>query len=388
VQGLRGLLLSTTARATHFAFIDALRGFAVLAVLLVHTGQNVAGLPAAVSTVTEMGAFGVHLFFVASAFTLFLSLTHRTRAEARPTLNYFLRRVFRIAPLFWLAIPFYLWWYGRGPQYWAPHGLRWTTVLATFCFAHGWHPTTINSVVPGGWSIAVEMSFYLLVPILFRWLTDLRRCVWFFAACVAGQWAVNVATQPLFLGMLADDEKYLAALMHTLWLPTQLPVFAAGFVLYFAVAPTLARRWGGADFAAPSADLSAGLGMLLAAAALAQIFVAPPSTFAGTVFAVLAGALALRPSRLFVNAATRYLGDISYSGYLVHFAVLDTAERVLRHFTPLARHPLSHLAVLYAGVVAGTVVVATITHRLVERPGRDAGRRLIAGLEQRVRVSA
>jgi peptidoglycan/LPS O-acetylase OafA/YrhL len=355
----------------------------VLGVMLVHTGQTVAGLPAPAAAITDAGAYGVHLFFVASAFTLFSSLQQRSRSERRPTLNFFLRRVFRIAPPFWLAILFYVWWKGTGPQYWAPHGIGWPDVLATACFAHGWSPTMINSVVPGGWSIAVEMNFYLLVPSLFKRLTNLRRCVWFFVACVAGQAVVNAAMRPVFLRLLSDDEKYLADLMHTLWLPTQLPVFAAGFVLYYVLAPRLARHNAGAEPAPVSDRSSTGFMLVFVAAVLAEVFIAPPSTFWGSVLAILAGGLALHPSKLLVNAFTRYLGDISYSGYLVHFAVLDVAERVFRHFFgAITQHPLPHLALLYAAVVAGSVVAATATHRLIEEPSRRVGRHLIAELEK------
>lgn len=361
---------------------------AVLAVMLVHTGQQVAGLPVRVAAITNAGAYGVHLFFVASAFTLFWSLHQRSRSEARPILNYFLRRFFRIAPPFWLAILFYVWWNGSGPRYWAPRGIGGLDVLATACFAHGWSPTMINSVVPGGWSIAVEMNFYVLVPVLFQRLTNLRRCVWFFVACVAGQAILNVAMRPVFLRMLSDDEKYLADLMHTLWLPTQLPVFAAGFALYYVLAPHLVRGRDGAE-PAPRVARPSGLMLLFAAGVLAEMWVAPPSTLWGSVFAVVAAGLALRPSRLLVNAFTRYLGDISYSGYLVHFAVLDVALRVIRHFfSAITRHPLPHLALLYAAVVLGSILVATATHRLIEEPARRLGRRLIADLEARARKPA
>jgi peptidoglycan/LPS O-acetylase OafA/YrhL len=127
--------------------------------------------------------------------------------------------------------------------------------------------------------------------------------------------------------------------------------------------------------------------LLFAAGVLAELYVAPPSTFWGSLFAVLAAGLALHPSRLIVNAFTRYLGDISYSGYLVHFAVLDIGERVLRHFlAAVTRHPLPHLALLYTGVVLGSVVAATVGQRLVEQPARRAGRLLIARLERRHRT--
>ena len=355
--------------------------------MLVHTGQTVAGLPARVTELTDAGAHGVQLFFVASAFTLFASLHRRARAEAHPTLNFFLRRVFRIAPPFWLAILFYLWWKGTGPQYWAPHGISWRDVAATAAFAHGWTPTTINSVVPGGWSIAVEMSFYLLVPALFTRLTSLRRCVWFFVACVIGQAVLNAAMRPVFWGMLADDEKYLAGLMHNLWLPTQLPVFAAGFALYYAVAPYLGRAADARPPSPPSARPSAALALVFAAAVVAELYLAPRSTFWGSVFAILAAGLALRPTRLLVNAATRYLGEISYSGYLVHFAVLDIAARVIRHFLrPVTPHPVLFLTLLYAAVVLGSTAVATVARQLVEEPARLAGRRVVAALERRSAV--
>ena len=255
-------------------------------------------------------------------------------------------------------------------------------MLATVFFAHGWSPTTINSVVPGGWSIAVEMNFYLLVPSLFRWLTSLRRCVWFFVACVAGQAVVNAAMRPVFLRVLSADEQYLADLMHTLWLPTQLPVFAAGFVLYYALAPVLARRTGQTrqtDWPSP------GLWLVLAAVVLAQLRLGPHSMFWGSLFAILAAGLALYSPSLLVNAYTRYLGTISYSGYLVHFVVLDLAERVIQHFTALTRSPLLHLAALYAVVVFGTVLLAIVMNRLVEEPARGVGRSLIAELERRYR---
>jgi len=49
----------------------------------------------------------------------------------------------RIAPMFWLAIPFFLLLTGKGAPAWE--------VATTALFVHGFHPQTVNSVVPGGW---------------------------------------------------------------------------------------------------------------------------------------------------------------------------------------------------------------------------------------------
>ena len=49
-------------------------------------------------------ARGVELFFVVSALTLCLSSAARSNREALPTLNFYIRRFFRIAPMFYIAI--------------------------------------------------------------------------------------------------------------------------------------------------------------------------------------------------------------------------------------------------------------------------------------------
>ena len=49
------------------------------------------------------GQRGVQMFFLVSAFTLTLSHYNR-RQERRPTLNYAIRRFFRIAPMLYLGI--------------------------------------------------------------------------------------------------------------------------------------------------------------------------------------------------------------------------------------------------------------------------------------------
>ena len=49
---------------------------------------------------------------------------------------------------------------------WAPNGVEWYYVPLTALFLNGYHPEMVTSVVPGGWSIVVEMTFYLVLPLL------------------------------------------------------------------------------------------------------------------------------------------------------------------------------------------------------------------------------
>ena len=74
-------------------------------------------------------------------------------------LEFFVRRFFRIAPAFYLAILFYICLGNRTVLLGAKWHRHWQ-VLLTIAFLHGWYVESINAVVPGGWSIAVEVMFH------------------------------------------------------------------------------------------------------------------------------------------------------------------------------------------------------------------------------------
>jgi peptidoglycan/LPS O-acetylase OafA/YrhL len=57
-----------------FDYIDAIRGLAIFMVIVLHTGQYGTSIGSSLTNkILANGARGVQLFFVASAFTLFLS---------------------------------------------------------------------------------------------------------------------------------------------------------------------------------------------------------------------------------------------------------------------------------------------------------------------------
>ena len=51
-------------------WLDALRGLAVLAVVLVHTGQSLHLEPGVLQKISAAGQYGVQLFFIVSALTI------------------------------------------------------------------------------------------------------------------------------------------------------------------------------------------------------------------------------------------------------------------------------------------------------------------------------
>ncbi len=360
-------------------YVDALRGMAILAVVLVHCDQyGTNDHPTVFHSIFGSGAMGVQLFYVMSAFTLFLSCDRRGDRELYPNRNFFIRRVFRIAPMYWLGIVYYLWQNGRGPNYWlgdAP-GISDGNIIANVLFIHGVNPYWTNSLVPGGWSITVEMCFYLMIPLLFTWIKSLNGAFKAFLIFLAIRLVLHayLVTHP----MIGDIQLWRQYLFF--YLPNQLPVFMIGFMLFFILR-------GGPEDRKVSPLLLVGFALffILHLATRREILV-PTHVLFGFGFLALAVGLAHKPLRALVNLPMRHIGKVSFSMYLSHFAVLHWLEKLgyADLITPTSTATgLLNYGLRYLVVVVVAVAVSTVLYHTVEMPMMKVGKRLIALWEKR-----
>jgi peptidoglycan/LPS O-acetylase OafA/YrhL len=157
--------------------LDFLRGLAIVSVLASHVSQAFPSGLRIVDFVFSSGWVGANVFYFVSALTMCLMWTQR-EGESHPASKFYIRSFLRIAPLFWLAIPLYLALNGTGPSYDAPNGIGPVQVILTALFLHGFWPDSINSVVPGDWSIAAEMTFYLVFPFVIEASARAAISIW------------------------------------------------------------------------------------------------------------------------------------------------------------------------------------------------------------------
>jgi peptidoglycan/LPS O-acetylase OafA/YrhL len=340
----------------HYPYIDALRGYAVLAVVATHVQELTPDLPFVVKRCADFAATGVLLFFVVSAFTLTASWRRRDDGAAA----FYIRRLFRIAPAFWLAAVFYLvfpWW---ARSYWAPNGVSGATIGLTFVFLNGWSPEMYNAVVPGGWSIATEFGFYAVFPLLVTWLRSATAAL---IAAVA-YLLVFIASFPAVLAIL--DAVYpntptdLVTRFATMWLPGALYTFLAGMVAWQA---TRASRRIAETEVAVSLALILALPFLQSPPQLANI---GPTV----AFALLAHGLASGGGRYLVNRFVARIGVVSFSIYLWHFEIVMLLRGVI---TPQHGWHGADFALWYALTLAASYAIAEVSYRLVERPGIRLG---------------
>jgi exopolysaccharide production protein ExoZ len=225
--------MSTTERNQS---LDLLRGVAILMVLLLHCAQATTSIvPGLRWLALEYGERGVQLFFIVSGYTMML--TYGDSVDVAAARSFYIRRVFRIVPLFWVAIFFYiLMTNGERSKFWAPDGISTSDVLLTFFFLNWSSVTALNSVVPGGWSIAVEMQFYLLFPLIIYLFRRRKGPTFFYPLAAVFIAAAELAAQQYLIPQLAAslpaNEAYLARGFFYCWLPRQLICFGFGISLY------------------------------------------------------------------------------------------------------------------------------------------------------------
>ncbi len=359
-------------------FIDRLRGLAILLVIAMHYLQVFAS--PVLRDWGEIGQVGVQLFFLASAFTLCLSADNR-RDEPHRLRAYAIRRWFRIAPIYYCGIVFYTWMFihdGEGAHYTAGN------ILANVALVHGLVPSANNTIVPGGWTIATEMLFYAVFPLLYpaldaawrRWGTRALVVAWILALLLALAWQAGFR---LLFGFWLPNNSYVyGALVN------QLPVFVAGMGWYLA-----AWRGGGM---APRPWRDPALAALLFALCwatlgleLTPLYGLIPS-FAALGWMLFGNLLRVRDR---AGGWLGAIGKVSYSLYVVHFAMVWRPSAWLLHSVadvPWAQEAL--LVPLYIAEVALLYVLARIMWRMVEQPGNRLGQRLIEWSENRRKAGA
>ncbi|WP_065428677.1 acyltransferase family protein [Stenotrophomonas maltophilia] len=350
-------------------FLDSLRGLAAVYVVLYHVQSmptptlSVAGwlLP-----VLQLGATGVALFFVISAFSLCYTQP-RHRASGRPLLSFYLHRFLRIAPLFYLLLAFSIFRDGRGSH----AGHPWAEIIANATFTFNLFPGWDQGIVWASWAVGVEMLFYAIFPVLYLWVNDGRRA-WMFLLALLGL-AALAGTGSLGARMEASLGSYG-------WL-THAPVFAMGLVAYHAynalsrLPSAQARGWG------MVLNIAGGLVLLLVMTGIVGGWSgASQWQLAGLGYLALLVGCSQCPPRWLINRATAWLGTVSYSLYLGHPIVIALLGPVFGRLLAVTGGGTTGYLLCAALVLAVALPLAALGHRCIEAPMIRLGKRVMASL--------
>ena len=348
-----------------FPALDGLRAFAAVIVVFFHFGGA--------EWKWLSGWVGVYLFFVLSGFLITTLLLREQDLKGRISLkNFYIRRVFRIMPPYFVIFAFIMaFFYLRGDFF----TIRYPETLKYYLpFMNEFLPAGMagapNDYFSGSWTLGIEQKFYLVWPALMvvAGVAAARRRVYI----ALGAMAVLIACIPLTAGWYTSysmtalytstvhyvvlligallaivmHSKRLYALVQPLTHPLIAPVAMIGFAVLHVNMETL--------WHATSNAVVLLLGYaVLTAMLIASLMNRNPVTW------------------VLSTAPARFVGDRSYSLYLFQgiagFMVAGLLPRFAVYGTLTA-----------VVVTLVSLLLADVVYRWVEHPAIELGRRIIA----------
>jgi len=154
-------------RPPRFPAFDGLRAIAAVTVVGVHVAF-VSGLtpknPSGVGMYTARLEIGVSVFFLISGFLLYrpFVVAHLAGAPKPRTGAFWLRRLLRIVPAYWLVLFVTTSIFHTGPGI-GPGG--WKAYASHYLFLQIYFPSQDLKGISAAWSLCVEMTFYLFIPL-------------------------------------------------------------------------------------------------------------------------------------------------------------------------------------------------------------------------------
>lgn len=362
-----------------YDYIDVLRALAILGVIAVHASQGIPGLPPVLKGIFNYGQLGVQLFFIASAMTLCMSMESRSGEGVK---YFYIRRFFRIAPLFYVAMVFYFLWrlakaFFIDGNLSVPDTYTVTGLLSTIMFVHGFFPRDFNFYVPGGWSISTEMMFYLIFPFLYvfsKKLTTsslLKVVVGFSFVLGVAQFVFLYVIVPKFLGRFIPNEGF-GFLYASIF--NQLPVFLVGILGVRFLNYNFKFQWAAVFLLLNFVSLCLQNHPLLRFGM--NGFVYP--ILSAISFVILSSWMS---RLLYESKPFQWLVDIgrnSFSIYICHFFVLDIVRFSLRTFEMYeVIEPSLIVFLIFGTTLALSRLMSLFTLRYVESVGISFGRNVI-----------
>jgi exopolysaccharide production protein ExoZ len=344
--------------------LEGMRGFAALLVFFVHFSALLGSYARPQSLqywithfVGSMGNTGVDIFFVISGFLMYGIVMRKPS----PLLQYLGRRAHRLYPVFLFVLLIYI-----GISYAVPgvsripstRGAACVYILGNAAMLPGMFP--IKPIITVAWSLSYEWFFYLTLPLMV-WAFQFRRR--------------NPVTRiAMVLGICALH--YALVIAHVSALP-RLVMFGAGICLWELGTHWRLRLGYRGEIAA----------IVLAVASLARVGV---NVFYHDVSPM--GRMSILPmdtpvlffglfplalytlyyegvlNRFFSLGSLRWLGNISYSYYLIHGLTLHVVAQLAHRVLGTRPLPVAEFILLLMVALTATILAGALLFRAIEKP--------------------
>ncbi|MDI6741375.1 MAG: acyltransferase [Smithella sp.] len=370
-------LKETTEPFVRLDFLDSLRCFAIIYVVVSHLiliPQPPLAIPSWIAPLLINGGYaGVSLFFILSAFSLCFALDSR-RSEPDLIKRFYLRRFFRIAPLFYLML--FIYWIRDAALMGVIHPISEVLINASLFF--NLIPAYITGFVWASWTIGVMAILYLLFPLIYRWIRSLPAALILFIVSVllSWGWSYFVLNCGETAGYLKANDKSFALGFGFL---QHLPVFVCGVIIYrlffdyFSKLNAQKRRMYGWTCLILFIPFYAVL-----LTDKLQNMLWGLSILHGFCLSLLVLGLGLKPLGFLINAKTSYLGRATYSMYLFHPLIIFSIIPVYRQIYNIFPNEMMGYLVSLLMTLAVLIPISLVSYKYIERTGIALGEKLFS----------
>jgi peptidoglycan/LPS O-acetylase OafA/YrhL len=359
---MKSSVFTVDEKTNKLFFIDALRAIAILLVVLHHVGE-IFKEAYLIRIVSPFGKYGVQLFFVMSAFTMCFT-TYGKDSSFNNIKSFYTKRLFRIAPLYLLAIPFYMC-IAFLSSILNTHSItkienyNFVNILSNVFFVHGFYPNGNNSIVPGGWSIGCEMIFYLIFPVLLYYS---KKSIYYLLIPQVLSWIAIFGL--LYVAVLFGHKGEGGGSSFAYYfIANQMSTFLLGIMLFFL--------WKSRTFFNVIQCSSViSLALLIFLNNKYSWLITP--LFAG----ILSVYLALIIKKIKFPSFFYKIGQMSFSIYLIHFFFVWLAEIFIYKFSYYIEVNTLGI-ILFIIVVLASFFTAKITYSYIELPMIKLGKKFL-----------
>lgn len=323
----------------------------MLSVIATHAGAG--SLPYGLGRIGANGARGVQLFFLISSYLAFVSFKKNTEEKGlhlKSAGEWLFYKYIKIMPLYIMSIFVYLLIQGNGGRYWlgSIEKVSLCNIISHVFFLNAFQPYYINSIQGVEWYLADLFIFYLLTPVLFKWINTLKKA----AILLVVSNICSVLLTYFLSGFCPIRDAYIwETYISNFAFFCQFPVWIMGIVIYHL------------DYEEMKKDNKASV-ILLTAALLIMLLMLKgmdlhllSSCF---LWAIAFGFIMIGEKKARIsfarNVFIEYIGMISYPMYLFHYLIIYLWEK----YTSVSELTIINFGVKYICVVAASIVVSAV----------------------------
>jgi exopolysaccharide production protein ExoZ len=346
--------LSREGVGTNNRSMEGLRGLAILLVFVAHYitlteayVSNVSWLQLVLFQLNRYGAVGVELFFILSGYLIYGSLISREQKY----FTFLGKRIRRLYPVFTVVFIIYLFLsYAFPIESKIPRDpiSAMGFIIANYLMLPPLLP--MKNMIVVAWSLSYEMLFYIITPIVIRFFgmrewTAKKRVVFFIALTL-----ISIILFGIYGGHV------------------RMVMFISGMILFEIIRSNTLR--------APS-SLVAAVALLASAGYLipgdkSEMARAAESAILYFCFFILCFTCLGRKNavitKIFCWTPLRWLGNISYSFYLMHGLAIKGVVIVVAKLIPPDGHSPLLASALLLPIFASSVLASVVLFLLIERP--------------------